>query len=370
MDPLRSKSFPFEAVEDEPVIARLRQRLRSAGYEAAHIPLGIDRRDGGACIRCATCDGFPCLIDAKGDTDIRCIRPAIAQGVQLFTGCYVVRVLTSPDGKTATEVEYELNGETRRMIAGTVVLSAGAVNSAALPLRSLSSVFPNGLANRSGQVSRNYMVHNNTVPGAFGLARNTSRFQKTLYVNDFYDKGNARHPYPLGHIQLIGKRQAAMLKGHAKRIPTFILAEVAARTTDWWLFTEHLPVPENRVTTHGKQIQIAWKPNNVKAHEELVREAKKMLRRAGYPFVVGKRMGIEVNSHQAGTIRMGKDPSASVLDISCRAHDVENLYVVDSSFFPSLPPMNPVLTIAANALRVADQLCLCRSSNGFLSMSA
>ena len=370
-DPPRSKAFPFEAVKDEPVIARLRERLLVAGYAAAHIPLGIDRRDGGTCIRCNTCDGFPCLIDAKADTDVRCVRPAIANDVQLFTGCYVVRILTSPDGKTATEIEYELNGETRRIAAGTVFLSAGAVNSAALLLRSQSSVHPNGLANRSGQVGRNYMVHNNTVLVAFGFARNTSRFQKTLYINDFYDKGNTRHPFPLGHIQLIGKTQAAMLRGQAKRVPTPVLAAVAARSTDWWLFTEDLPAPENRVTSHGMQIQITWKPNNVKAHKELVREAKKMLRRAGYPFVVGKRMGIEVNSHQAGTVRMGKDPSTSVLDVSCRSHDVENLYVVDSSFFPSLPPMNPALTIAANALRVADQFMhACDSSYKSLSILA
>jgi choline dehydrogenase-like flavoprotein len=355
-DPPRSKPFPFEAIEDEPVIAELRSRLRRAGYEAAHIPLGIDRRKGGACIRCATCDGFPCLLDAKADSDVRGIRPAIAHGVQLFTGCFVERILTSPDGKTATAIEYELNGQTRRMTAGTIVVSAGAVNSAALLLRSRSSVYPDGLANRSGQVGRNYMVHNNTVMAAFGRIKNTTKFQKTLYVNDYYDKGNSRHPYPLGHIQLIGKTQAAMLKGQARLVPTTILAEAAARSTDWWLFTEDLPVPENRVTTDGRQIQVTWKPNNLEAHDELVRETKKMLYRVGYPLVIGKRMGIEVNSHQAGTIRMGIDPSTSVLDTSCRSHDVENLYVVDSSFFPSLPVMNPALTIAANALRVAEQL--------------
>jgi choline dehydrogenase-like flavoprotein len=168
---------------------------------------------------------------------------------------------------------------------------------------------------------------------------------------------------------LIGKTQAAMLKGHAKGIPIPILAKMAARSTDWWLFSEDLPVPENRVTTHGTQIQIAWKPNNVEAHEELVREAKKMLRCVGYHLIIGKRMGIDINSHQAGTIRMGKDPSASVLDVSCRSHDVENLYAVDSSFFPSLPPINPVLTIAANALRVADQIMHTHgSSNTSLSI--
>jgi choline dehydrogenase-like flavoprotein len=147
-----------------------------------------------------------------------------------------------------------------------------------------------------------------------------------------------------------------MLKGQARLVPTTILAEAAARSTDWWLFTEDLPVPENRVTTDGRQVQVIWKPNNVEAHDELARETKKMLYRVGYPLVIGKRMGIEVNSHQAGTIRMGIDPSTSVLDTSCRSHDVENLYVVDSSFFPSLPVMNPALTIAANALRVAEQL--------------
>jgi choline dehydrogenase-like flavoprotein len=202
------------------------------------------------------------------------------------------------------------------------------------------------------------MVHNNTIMLSIDpWRRNSTVFQKTLYVNDFYLKGNARHHFPLGHIQLIGKVQASMLKPQTQFVPTFLLKELAYRSADWWLFTEDLPSLENRVTVDSQgKIFVSWAPNNLGAHRELVREARRMASRAGFAIKLTRRTGIEVNSHQAGTLRAGLDPATSVLDPFCRAHDINNLYVIDSSFFPSLPVMNPALTIAANALRVVDHI--------------
>jgi choline dehydrogenase-like flavoprotein len=207
-------------------------------------------------------------------------------------------------------------------------------------------------------VGRHYMVHTNSIlVGVNPFRRNRSVFQKTLYVNDYYLRGTSGHPFPLGHMQLIGKLQGAMVKGQRPHAPIWLLDAITRRSIDWWLFTEDLPDPANRVTLRDDgTIQIAWTPNNVRAHEELVREARRIVRRLGYPLIFTERTGIEVNSHQAGTVRAGDDPATSVLNSQCRAHDVDNLYVVDSAFFPSLPVMNPALTIAANAFRVADSV--------------
>jgi choline dehydrogenase-like flavoprotein len=353
----RDSAFPYPQIGHEPPIAQLADAVAKQGFTPSNIPLGIDLREGGACIRCKTCDGFPCFVDAKSDADVRCVRPAVESGnVELLTNAYARRILTDEEGARATGVELVVGGRVQHVDADVVVASCGAVNSAALLLRSATPAHPYGLGNSSGDVGRNYMVHNNSIMVAINpLRKNHSVFQKTLYLNDFYLEGTPDHPYPLGHVQLIGKLQGAMIKAQRPHIPTWALDQATARSVDWWLFTEDLPDPDNRVTlTPSGQVQIAWKRNNTRAHDVLVREVRKLLRKAGYPLVISEGTGIEVNSHQAGTIRYGLDPETSVLDADCRSHDVENLFVVDSSFFPSLPVMNPALTIAANAFRVAD----------------
>jgi choline dehydrogenase-like flavoprotein len=355
----RAGPFPYPPIEHEPQVQAIANRLAAAGYTPSHLPLGLDRRPGGRCIRCATCDGYVCLVDAKADADVRCIRPALATGnVEILTRAYARRILTDPEGRRATGVEIEHDGRVSTIAADLVVASCGAVNSAALLLRSGNDRHPNGLANSSGAVGRHYMVHNNSIMvAARPFQRNTTIYQKTLYVNDFYDRGTDDHPYPLGHIQLIGKVREQMVRPHARWAPRWARRYLTDRSMDWWLFSEDLPDPENRVelTTSGA-VRLHWKPNNVRAHDLLVREAKRMARAAGYPITLTRRAGIEVCSHQAGTVRAGDDPATSVLDPSCRAHDVENLYVVDGSFFPSLPLMNPALTIASNALRVSGHI--------------
>lgn len=352
----RSAPFPFAAVEHEPPISRTAAGLRNLGLTPSHLSLGVDLRQGGACIKCATCDGFPCRVLAKGDSDVCGVRPAIATGtVELLTNAYVARVTTDSTGGRATGIECRIGERVVTLGANAVVVSCGAVNSAALLLRSATDQHAAGLANSSGQVGRNYMVHNNSIMVAINpFRRNRVTFQKTLYVNDHYLRGTADHPYPLGHVQLIGKLQGAMIKGQRPYLPMWALNAATRRSIDWWLFSEDIPDRDNRVSLRADgAIQIAWKPNNVATHRVLVREMRKVMRKLGFPIVISEPTGIEVNSHQAGTVRAGSDPRTSVLDPDCRAHDVDNLFVVDSAFFPSLPVMNPALTIAANALRVA-----------------
>jgi choline dehydrogenase-like flavoprotein len=357
-EPPRSCAFPFPAVEHEPAIGELAERLRANGLHPFHLPMGVDVRAGGACILCKTCDGFPCQVLAKSEADVCCVRPALASPqLTLWTRTRALRVLTDPSGRQVIGIEVEKDGIKQTVTAGRYVVACGAVNSALLLLRSANSAHPDGLANSSGMVGRNYMVHNNTALMAVDPRRkNPTTFQKTMAVNDFYFAGPG-FSYPMGNIQLLGKLQAGMLTAAVPLVPRPILQGMADRSVDWWVMSEDLPDPENRVTLGSDgRVNVRWKPNNRVAHEKLIGAARKMMQDAGYPFVAVQRMGIDTNSHQCGTLRFGTDPATSVLDSHCRTHEIANLYVVDSSFFPSSAAMNPALTIAAQALRVAEHL--------------
>ena len=357
-EPPRSGDFPFPPVPHEAYIEDLRTRLADQGLHPFHYPMGIDLRDGGRCIRCKTCDGFPCKVLAKADADVCCVRPALASpDVTLWTNTRVNRLLTDASGRRVTAAEIERDGQTMQVQTGTFVVACGAVNSAMLLFRSANSMHPDGLANGSGQVGRNYMVHNNTALMAVHPTRvNPTVFQKTMAVNDFYFKA-PDFPYPLGNMQMLGKLQAGMLTAAKPGVPRPVLQAMANRSVDWWIMSEDLPSPDNRVElAPDGGVRVHWQANNMVAHRRLVDAARTMMKRAGYPFVFTEPMGIATNSHQCGTARFGTDPATSVLDPYCRAHDVENLYVMDSSFFPSSAAMNPALTIAAQALRVGETL--------------
>jgi choline dehydrogenase-like flavoprotein len=245
---------------------------------------------------------------------------------------------------------------TLRIEAKIFVVSGGAVNSAALLLRSVSGQHREGLGNSSGLLGRNYMVHNNTFFLAVDPARrNDTAWQKTLGLNDWYEAGPDT-PYPLGNLQMLGKLRAPMVKAARPWAPMWTLKMVTDRSLDIYLTTEDLPRRDNRVTVDGDKIMISWTPNNLAPHHELVKRVSHAVRKAGYPIVLTERMGIATNSHMCGTAVAGADPSNSVLDRDCRSHDVSNLFVVDGSFFPSSAALNPALTIAANALRVAPTI--------------
>jgi len=357
-EPWRSSPYPYPAVPHEPYIEEVITRLRQQGLRPYALPLGIDLRPGGRCIRCKTCDGFPCQVQAKSDAEVRCVRPALSSPhVELLTHAYVERLLTDQSGRRVTGIAIKQGTSRREVQAAVVVVSCGAVNSAALLLRSANTAHPHGLANSSGLVGCNYMVHNNTaLMAVHPTKRNATVFQKTIALNDFYLRGDD-WPYPMGNIQLLGKLQAGMLTADQPLAPRPVLREIANRSLDWWVMSEDLPQRDNRVTLAlSGAIRIHWRPNNLSAHIRLVRRARRIMREAGYPLVLTRRMGIETNSHQCGTLRFGQDPATSVLDPHCRAHDIENLYVVDGSFFPSSTASNPALTIIAQSLRVGEHL--------------
>jgi choline dehydrogenase-like flavoprotein len=373
-EPPASAPYAYPPVSHEPRVAELEADLRRLGLRPFNLPVGVmlDERNSEAskCIRCATCDGFPCLVDAKADAHVVALRPALMhENVTLMTNTYVKRVETSATGREATGVVIERDGKEEFVAGSVVVVSAGAVNSAALLLRSAGDKHPNGLANGSGVVGRHYMAHNNSAMIALSRSRNTTEFQKTLGVNDFY-YGDGEFDFPMGHVQMLGKSQPDMFRGDAKFAPEFILEKLATHALDFWFTSEDLPDPNNRVTVERNgTIRLSYTENNLEGHNRLIQTFKNSLEHLGCEshhwlpnaMYLRKKIPIAGVAHQNGTIRFGTDPTASALDVNCKAHELENLYVVDGSFFVSSTAVNPALTIMANALRVGDHLKGCFS---------
>lgn len=352
-------AFPYPPVRHEPAIAELVAQLRDQGLHPTALPLGmVSPGEPGGCQLCSTCNSFPCRIRAKSDADTMCIEPATgSDNVTLWTGARALRLVTDARGGRVVAAEVLRGGRRVRVTGDTFVVSCGAVNSAALLLQSASDRHPDGLANSSGLVGRRYMAHLSTMMEAVHPWRvNPTVFQKTVAVNDFYRAGHGR-PYPLGHLQSQGRAHGPIVQAAVPVLPRRFCDAVVRRGVDWLAMSEDLPRESNRVTVEGDgRIRLSYRPNNLGPHRELVREARRMFRRAGYWPVITWSFNVRNTTHQCGTLVFGTDPRTSVLDPWCRSHDVENLFVVDASFFPSSAAVNPGLTIIAQALRVADHL--------------
>jgi choline dehydrogenase-like flavoprotein len=376
-EPASSEPYPFPAVSHEPRIQALADDLTALGLQPFHVPLGVrlDEADSknSKCIRCETCDGFPCLVHAKSDSQVLCVDPALEYpNVTLLTNAYVEKLETSATGREITSVQIKRKGQSEHYSADIVVVSAGAINSAALLLRSANDRHPRGLANGSDVVGRHYMGHVNSVLMAISKCPNPTVFQKTLGINDFYF-GSEEWQYPMGHISFVGKLDGVTLSAGAPAIaPGWSLELMAKHSLDFWLTSEDLPDPNNRVTLNSKgEIVLSYRPNNEEAHKRLTRKLEHLMQQTtkcsvhgkdchvglfGRNLFVGQRIPLAGVAHQNGTIRFGHDPQSSALDENCRAHEIDNLYVVDGSFFPSSAAVNPALTIMANALRVGEHL--------------
>ncbi|MDQ2835048.1 MAG: GMC family oxidoreductase [Acidobacteriota bacterium] len=427
-EPFHSKKYPFPPLPNEPRMNSIEKDVRKLGIHTFPMPLGLKRNEAdplaSKCIRCDTCDGYPCLLHAKSDADINCIRQIMhLPNVTLMTNSRVTRLLTNSTGTAVTAVEVihsgpgtsyvvgsepsqstappSTGGKTVTYTAGFFAVCAGAINSAVILLASATDKHPNGLANRSDQVGRNFMYHQADALLAITTDRNEDTYTKTWGTNDFYIKdSDPTYPYPLGQIQPLGSFHFEMMKDQAPPLtPSLILEGMKHHAVPWWLTTEDLPDPENRVTLHNatplftesqqpgvggphpsgdtgrtnesetiteaapKRIQISYTPNNVESFDRLKDRWVDTLKKAGHATTslplhayFKKRIPIEGVGHQNGTCRMGTDPLSSVLDTNCKAHDLDNLYVVDASFFVSAAAVNPSLTIIANAIRVSDHL--------------
>ncbi|MGW2523868.1 GMC oxidoreductase [Streptomyces sp. NPDC001617] len=375
-----SAQYAYPPVEHEARIQQLSDDLGKAGLHPFHLPIGVNLTQDehgrathdSVCIRCDRVDGFPCLMGAKSDAQVICVDPALKyDNVTMVTSADVRRLETDPTGRTVTRVVAELgNGATEEFSADIVVVAAGAVNSAVLLLRSAGDKHPAGLANSSGVVGRHYMRHNNLALMAVSKEPNPTSFQKTLALNDWY-LGADDWEFPLGGIQMLGKSDADQIHGEAPRwagavLPDMPFEVLAHHAVDFWLCGEDLPLPESRVTLDKDDaIHLALdEKNNIAGLKRLQHKLRGMLGHLGmhehhlldHSIYLHKGMPIGATAHQAGTVRFGDDPRSSALDVNCKAHDLDNLYVVDTSFFPSIGAVNPSLTAIANALRVGDHI--------------
>src|ERR671925_1409972 len=368
-EPPRSGAFPYPAVTHEPRIQELHDDFARTGHHPFHLPVGVDLDESdpeaGRCVRCDRFDGFPCLADGKADAHVLCVRPALKHdNVIIKTHSKVARLETDRSGGAVSGVVVDRRGATETYSADVVVVSCGAAESPALLLRSANERHPRGLVNSSDQVGRNYMAHINS--GVIGISQtpNDTKFQKPLGVNDYY-WGAPDSELPLGHIQMLGKSDRNILRAGAPWFaPGLALEYMAKHAIDFWLTTEDLPAPDNRIRVDRQgTIHLSKTFHNEEPHRRLLAKLKALLGELGCTAtmiprwsVLDQRIPLAGIAHQCGTVRFGTDPKTSVLDVNCKTHEVDNLYVVDTSFFPGSSAVNPALTAMANALRVGDHL--------------
>jgi choline dehydrogenase-like flavoprotein len=306
-------------------------------------------------------------LNGKADAQVMCIDPMIQRhsNVTLLTGAFVSRLDTDDTGRRVNAVRVTRAGCEETYAADTVVVACGALSSALLLLRSANERHPTGLANGSDQVGRNYMRHEMSIVMAVMRHANDTVFQKTLALRDFYF-GAQDWEFPLGLIQMCATSHTDQIKGEElpswlEWLPDMPFDEIARHSMDFWLQAEDLPHPDNRVYYKDGQVHLDLAVTNPQALTHLKRKLQEILTQIGWPAVLlerslylGKDIGLSGTAHQAGTCRFGTDPATSVLNLDCRAHEIDNLYITDASFFPSIGAVNPTLTIIANALRVAD----------------
>ncbi len=377
-EPWSSSPYAYPPVQHEPRIQQLNEVLKGQGLHPFHLPLGIkldQNPDGSAttyspCIRCDAFDGFPCAINAKADAQVICVDPTRSAhpNFTLLTGAYVTRLETDAAGRSVSRVHVIRDNQFEQYSADVVVVACGALSSSLLLLRSLSDAHPKGLANGSDQVGRNYIRHNMSVVMALLKEPNHTVFQKTLAVSDYYFDA-PDWEYPLGLIQMCATSHGEQIRGEAPMqsvmpyLPEWPFEKMAEHSLDFWLQSEDLPRPENRIRYDGDRVVLDIHEGNEEAAKRLRAKLEAMVVPMGaWPHLIdrglylGKNIPINGTAHQAGTCRFGTDPKTSVLDLDCKAHELDNLYVTDASFFPSIGAVNPTLTIIANALRVADRI--------------
>ena len=352
-EPHHSMPYPYPPVPNERPVADLAARLRQQGLNVGPCPLGVDIEkwlEGGK----TTWDAFPNTRGGKMDAETCGLVEALKYpNVTLLRNAEVVKLTAS--GRKVTAVQYIQDGQPQQISAPVICLCAGAVKSAAMLLTSTSVDHPAGLANSSDQVGRNFMNHNITAVLAFSpFRRNDSVYEKTIQFNDWYLNGGPDNR-PLGNVQMLGKVTGPILAAETG-LPHWLAHYVAEHSMHLMAMSEDLPSPESRVTLKDAKVVLQWKRSNFSAHIALNNKLKSALRKAGWPFVLSKTFDKKTPSHQCGTARMGRDCGKSVVDADLKAHDLDNLFVIDASVLPTSAAVNPSLTIAALAMRASEHI--------------
>ncbi|MDA3950467.1 MAG: GMC family oxidoreductase, partial [Spirochaeta sp.] len=303
--------YPYAPLEHEPAIADLAERLSRRGVTPFPLPIAVHQGDGGHCRKGSPCDGFPCKIRAKYDGENAFLRPALRDdpSITIFPYTTAHRLGFETTGRRVTRVETTGSGDAPEAIeADVVVLAAGTVNSAALLLRSTPPGASRGPANGSDQVGRNFMAHNNTVLTALSPFRlNPTWFQKTLAFNDFYHDG--------GNVQMRGKILPQNLRRSGSPVTRLFPRAISRRSFDFWVMSEDLPDPENRVLLRNDEsIQLIRHLNNGATHKELVKRVGRLLREVSLPIIFDRPPSAAAIQHQVGTLRAGTNPDNSVVD--------------------------------------------------------
>lgn len=368
-EPKARSEYRYPPLAYEPVIIDLAMKMEQIGLRPFPLPMGMklpqDISINESPVKLENFDGFPDPTDSKADAQTSALRNALNNdNVTMITHAYVEKLITDETGSKVTNVKAIVDGEEQFFSSDLIIVACGAVNSAALFLRSANEQHPNGLANSSDQVGRNLMLHHNGCLVAFTKKKNDSVFQKSLGLADFYH-GAADSEFPLGEIQLMGRNDPDTILWMGETLfPGKTYNELKEMSIDFWLTAEDLPNENNRVTLRDDgSIQVNYTRTNYTAYEKLKEKLKETFIKLGeidtdYKDVQWSGYDLDISgmSHQNGTLRFGNDPKTSVLDLNCKTHDLENVYVVDASFFPSCGAFNPALTIAANALRVGNHI--------------
>ena len=362
-EPAHSADYPHRAVSHPSAMQPSLEAIKVAGLNPAPLPMSLTQSED----------------DPTGDAEVFGIERAIAHpNVTLKTNAKVTELHTNTTGTEIKGVQALVEGQTMLFTSHIVVLSCGAVNSAALMLSSANDQHPNGLANRSDQLGRNLMKHLMTVIVKRAEQDNDGKFPASVSINDFYwnDNGYSRYQYPMGHIKnsgglfqdIVFAESPPLLSVLARLAPQAALNRLAVRSIGWWAQTGVLPDPNNRIylKPSRKKVKLRYEftPNNLEAHDRLVYRWMGVLKETEKSGIGLRQSNVyprgesptQVVGYQCGTAKMGADPETSVLDLNCCTHEIDNLYVVDSSFFPSCASVSPALTIMANALRVGEHL--------------
>jgi choline dehydrogenase-like flavoprotein len=353
-EPAGRAPYPYPELPHEPYVQEIVTRMSDAGVQVARLPRAIDLGPDGSCIFCTTCDGYACKVDAKLDAEIACLRPAARTGnFELLENASCEGLAVDPSGGRVVEIRFRHDGKDEVVSAGVFVLAAGWLGSASILWHSKSTTHPRGLGNSSGLLGKGIVGHNAQYMLGLSRGRIPELHQKTFAINEYYS-GTEEYPFPMGVIQPPG--QIPIWK-KVHPLASGIVRQVWTRSFPLFYMNELLPDDANRLVFGDDGTQtMRCKANNMTSFRGLRRLTKRVMKSAGFPLTIAPRRPLPGPWHPGGTVRFGADPATSVLDPYCRAHDLENLFVVDSSFLPSAGALNTSLTVMAQALRVADHI--------------